>query len=155
MLPNEAKADSFTEFFLDVEPRLRRALTAMLGSEVGREATSEALVYGWEHWDRLKTMYNPAGYLYRVGRRRGRRMQLRRRPETGSMDAVGEPWFEPGLPEALARLPERQRLVVSLLHGHGWTMTEVADLLEIGKSTVQSYEQRAMSKLRRMLGVDS
>ena len=54
---------SFAAFFREVEPRLRFALIAALGHEKGREATSEAMVFGWEHWDRIAAMANPAGYL--------------------------------------------------------------------------------------------
>ena len=45
------------------------------GPELGREAAAEALVYGWEQWDRISEMANPAGYLYRVGRSRDGRMK--------------------------------------------------------------------------------
>ena len=154
MLSHQEKTDSFTEFFFDVEPRLRGALTAALGAEVGREACAEALAYGWEHWDRVAVMDNPAGYLYRVGRGRGRRMRTRRRIPFSPVSVDSPGWFEPGLAAALARLPERQRVVVSLLHGYGWSMAEVAGLLGVGKSTVQSYDERAMTRLRRRLGVD-
>jgi RNA polymerase sigma-70 factor (ECF subfamily) len=154
MLSHREKTDSFTEFFSDVEPRLRGALTATLGADVGREACADALAYGWEHWDRLRAMDNPAGYLYRVGRGRGRRMRTPRRPSFAPVAVDSPRWFEPGLPEALARLPERRRVVVSLVHGYGWSMAEVAELLGVGKSTVQSYGERAMKRLRRRLGVD-
>ncbi len=60
MLPHEEKVDSFTEFFSDVEPRLRAAFTATFGAEVGREVCAETLAYGWEHWDRLGAMENQA-----------------------------------------------------------------------------------------------
>ncbi len=65
-MSDETKADSFTEFFSDVERSLRHALTAAFGADHGREAVAEALAYGWEHWDRIQSMENPAGYLYRV-----------------------------------------------------------------------------------------
>ena len=38
-----------------------------------REATVEALSYGWEHWARVAAMANPVGYLYVVGRDRATR----------------------------------------------------------------------------------
>jgi RNA polymerase sigma factor (sigma-70 family) len=153
MLSHLGRTDSFTEFFSDVEPKLRRALTAALGAEVGREACAEALAYGWEHWDRLRLIDNPAGYLYRVGRGRGRRMRTSRRVSVAPVAVESASWFEPGLVDALQRLPEKQRVVVSLMHGYGWSMAEVAELLGVGKSTVQSYDDRAMKRLRRQMGV--
>ena len=75
MDPVEDFAESFTIFVKDVEPRLRHALVAVYGQEHGREATAEALAYAWEHWERIGAMENPAGYLYRVGRNRGRRLR--------------------------------------------------------------------------------
>lgn len=153
MLPDETKADSFTEFVVETETRLRHALTAAFGPERGREGAAEALAYGWEHWDRISVMDNPAGYLYRVGRDHARRARSRGvlAPQT-----VAHPdwWVEPGLPAALARLSERQRLVVALLYGYQWSMGEVAALLDVSKGTVQSYADRGLRRLRRKLGVE-
>ncbi len=53
MLRDQTATDTFTEFARVLEPGLRRALTAGFGSEVGREAAAEALVYGWQHWERV------------------------------------------------------------------------------------------------------
>ena len=152
---DETASELFTGFVLETEPRLRRALSAAFGSEVGREATAEALAYGWEHWDRVQMMANPSGYLYRVGRNLGRRMRPRRAAVDPIAAGSGEVWFEPGLVAALAGLSERQRVVVSLVHAFDWSMAEVAELLGVSKSTVQSYDQRAMRKLHQVLGVDS
>jgi hypothetical protein len=61
------------EVFYDLaEPRLRRALVAAYGTERGREATCEALAWAWEHWNDVRGMANPVGYLYRVGQSRTR-----------------------------------------------------------------------------------
>ncbi len=73
MLRNKATVDSFTEFVEQVEPRLRNALIPTLGLDGAREATAEALAYGWEHWARIQGMENSAGYLYRVARTAARR----------------------------------------------------------------------------------
>jgi RNA polymerase sigma-70 factor (ECF subfamily) len=61
--------------------------------------------------------------------------------------------MEPGLPKALERLSERQRVAVFLVEGLGYSYQEVADLLGVAKGTVQSYVDRGLSKLRRSLGV--
>lgn len=154
LLPEESRADSFTEFVSEYETRLRHALTAAFDIERGWEATAEALAYGWEHWDRVRTMDNPSGYLYRVGRDRARRMSVRRRVGLPAGPVEGERWVEPELPGALDRLSERQRLVVALLYGYEWSMREVADLLGVSKGTVQSYSNRGLRRLRRSLGVE-
>jgi RNA polymerase sigma-70 factor (ECF subfamily) len=153
MLPDETKSDSFTGFVVENETRLRHALTAAFGPERGREGAAEALAYGWEHWDRIHNMENPAGYLYRVGRDHARRTKQSRVSEPLTV-AHRDWWVEPGLPAALARLSERQRLVVSLLYGYQWSIGEVAVLLGVSKGTVQSYANRGLSRLRRKLGVE-
>lgn len=154
MLRDQTSADSFTDFAKDVEPGLRRALTAGFGSEVGREAAAEALVYGWEHWDRVGAMESPAGYLFRVGQSKARRMLGRARRFSRVEVAFDEPWVEPQFGSAWHGLSERQRIVVGLIHAFEWSFAEVADLLGISRSSVQSYERRGLRKLRRALGVE-
>ena len=98
-------------------------------------------------------MENPAGYLYRVGRDRGRKVSVD--VLVADLDGVVEtlPWVEPGLPAALMALREQQRIVVTLIHGYEWSYGEVAELLGVAKGTVQTHEKRAMAKLRDRLGV--
>ena len=153
MLSDETKTDAFTEFVSEVEEKLRYALTAALGTEYGREAAAEALAYGWEHWDRVREVSNPGGYLYRVGLNHGKRLRARGRVRLPDVPLQKLPWVEPGLPVALRGLPEQQRVTVFLVHGHEWSLTEVASLLGVSKGTVQKHVERAMEKLRRKLGV--
>ena len=65
----------FTEFCYEVQPKLRHAFAARFGQVDGADATAEALAYAWEHWERVKAMDNPAGYLYRVGASKTRRIR--------------------------------------------------------------------------------
>jgi DNA-directed RNA polymerase specialized sigma24 family protein len=151
MLREKAVVDSFTEFLERVEPRLRIALIPTLGLDIAREATAEAFAYGWEHWDRLAVMDNPAGYLYRVALTAGRRTAT----VTVALPRVqsGEfPWVEPGLPDALSLLSARQRTAVWLVHGLGWRRTEVAELLGVSQDTVRTHTERGLAKLRSALG---
>jgi len=154
VLPDETKTDSFTEFVSNVEGRLRHALTAAFGVEHGREAVAEALAYGWEHWDHIEGMDNPAGYLYRVGHNHARKARRPRRVSLPQAPLEEVPWVEPGLPDALARLSEKQRVVVYLVFGHEWSTSEVATFLGVSKTTVQKHVERGMGKLRRRLGVE-
>lgn len=147
-------ADRFATFVDDAGVRLRRAFISMYGPEVGTEVTADALAYAWEHWERMRTMTNPVGYLFRVGQSRARR--YRHQPHSLPPAPDGSaPWFEPGLPVALNRLPERQRVAVLLREGFGWSRIEAADLLGVTPSTVQRHVERGLAKLRKALGVDA
>ena len=154
MVSDDVKADSFTSFVQATERPLRQALTAAAGPEAGRESTAEALAYGWEHWDRVGKLDNPAGYLYRVGRNLAKRMG-RLEARLAPVAERAEVWVEPGLPSALARLSEKQRVAVALVHGYGWSLSEAAAVLGVTKGTVQSYVDRGLKHLRKELGVET
>ena len=143
----------FTSFVEEVEPRLSYALAAAYGPEVGRDATADALMYAWEHWERISTMDNPAGYLYRVGQTSSKRHRRSGPMLPAVMGPRGEPWVEPALPSILADLPERQRVAVVLVHGLEWTQQEVADLIGVSRTTVERHLERGMRKLRAGLEV--
>ena len=98
--------DDFEEFYVDAEPRLRRALVAALGPVRGHDAASEALAYAWEHWDRVRSMQFPLGYLFRVGQSRTRERNAR--VVFPSPAGAEMPWIEPGLGDALSSLSEHR-----------------------------------------------
>lgn len=137
----------------DAEPRLRRVFVAAYGSDRGYEATAEALAYGWEHWARVRRMENPLGYLYRVGRSRTRERRHRPNSRVWDVGVSDAALVEPGLRPAIASLSEMQRIVVVLVHGFEWTLSEVAELLDVSKSTVQTHLDRGLARLRAELEV--
>ncbi len=155
MTDRDVSVDAFAGFVQERGPGLKHALMAALGTEMGMEAAAEALAYGWEHWDRVSVMDNPAGYLYRVGNNWGTR-KLRTRNPGLFFPAVAShtPWVEPGLPAALAALSPKQRTAVVLVHGAGWTMAEVADLMGVSRGAVGKHVGRALERLRASLEVD-
>jgi DNA-directed RNA polymerase specialized sigma24 family protein len=145
----------FEAFVQTTEPPLRRALVAAYGYEDGREAAAEGLAYAWEHWAEVRQMPNAAGYLFRVAQSSAARGRRWRRPRPMLTPPPGaEHRFEPGLPAALAALPERQRVAVVLVHGFGYTLREVAELTGIKTTTVQNHLERALRRLRDRLGVE-
>jgi RNA polymerase sigma factor (sigma-70 family) len=143
--------EGFRAFVAQVEPRLRRGLMAAYGSDRGREATAEALAVAWERWNQVRQMVNPVGYLFRVGQSRTR---TRKQRSLFSRSEDTEVWVEPGLPTALGNLPERERVVVYLVHAYGFPVHEVADLMAIHEATVRTHLRRGLSSLRRSLKVD-
>ena len=152
---SEGVMDTIPEAFLSsVEPRLREALVAAYGLEVGVEACADAVLWGWEHHVELASMQNPAGYLFRVGQSAAR-SHRRRSGFLPQPDPHRDPEFEPGLVRALERLSEPQRVTVVAVHSLGWSLQDVADFLEVSHSTVRTHMRRGMTKLRSDLEVES
>ena len=143
---------TYEEFVRRDGVRLRAGLVAAYGPEVGADAAAEALAYGFEHWDRLVGMENPAGYLYRVGQSEARR-HFRPSGYLPVTPARGLPDFEPALAPALEALTEHQRVGVVLVHALGWTLRDASELLDVDISTLRTHIARAMVKLRTALEV--
>jgi len=127
-------------------------LTASFGAQLGKEMTADALAHAWVHWDVVRVTENRLGYVYGVGRNIARRSALRH-PVFVPVTVGRLPDVEPKLPDAIAALPERQRVVITLVYGYQWTLSEVAELLGTTKTTVQNHAERALAGLRKSLGV--
>lgn len=147
--PSITLAEHFEIFVTLYEPRLRRALVARYGTEEGRDATAEALAYAWEHWNSLESIDNLLGYLYRVAQSRSRQ---RRVPVVFLPPESTDHDFEPRLPDALRALTDHQRTAVVLVHGYGWRVAEVAELLGVKSNTVQNHLERGLRRLRKYIG---
>ena len=133
------RGTEFEGFMRHGEARLRHALVAAYGVEDGRDAAAEALAYAWEHWERVREMPNALGYLFRVAQSSRRR---RKAPVLYDVSGWPDHLFEPGLPSALAALSRRQRTVVVLVHGFGYTLHEAAELTGLRRTTVQNHSDR-------------
>jgi DNA-directed RNA polymerase specialized sigma24 family protein len=143
----------FDVFVTQNRPQLLRVLNAHYGTELGPEATADALAYAWQHWDRVRVMDSPVGYLYRVGQSALRKQTLWRRrvPIFPEVNDDSMPNVEPGLPSALALLTRPQRTAVLLVHAHGWTIAEAAAAMDISGSTLHNHLQRGLDNLRQKL----
>jgi DNA-directed RNA polymerase specialized sigma24 family protein len=151
---SNAHPADFEAFVEKVGPRLRVALLSRYGPDRGADVTAVALGYAWEHWERIRVMENPAGYIYRVAQSAARRGIFRPRPPVlVERHDWRPPVVEPGLKPAIERLSPRQREVVVLVHGFGWTVTEVSEFLGIGFSSTKRHLERAIARLRSELGV--
>lgn len=151
---DETLLDAFTLFVKRTDPALRRALVAAFGRDQGVEAAAETWAYAWENWDRVRSMDNPAGFLWGVGRNKARQAGRRRLRVFPAVPDELDHLVEPGLAGGLERLSERQRVAVLLKHGYGWTYAEMASLLGLSVSSLQKHVERGLTRLRRSLGVN-
>ena len=149
-------AERFQALMETAEYRVRRALVARYGIDVGDDAAAEAFAWAWEHLDELEPMSHPAGYLVRVGQSSARRLMRWRRQR--------RPLYEPPadselrvrmdaeLLSSLRRLSADQRAAVLLVHGYGFSYREVADTLGVSEAAITNHVHRGLKRLRRLLG---
>jgi RNA polymerase sigma-70 factor (ECF subfamily) len=143
-------AEAFKAFVGRVEPQLRRALVGHLPLPAVSDALAEAFAYAWEHWNRIKAMKRPAGYLFRVAQSRSRR---RRDGYLPGPDPNRLPDVEPKLGAAVRGLSEQQRTAVWLVHACGWTYAEAAEAMGVSASAIGTHVSRGMARLRTELRV--
>lgn len=142
------------EDFLDsTRPRLERALVARYGVDDGVEAADETVAYAVEHWPRISSMANPAGYLFRVGQSYGSRLHSRWRRSDLLVDqsATMDGDVDPDLQMALMKLKPDERVAVVLVHSHGHSYAEVAEVLGVPVTTVANHLNRGLARLRTLL----
>lgn len=150
---------TFDEFYEQERDGLFGALCLITGNRHdAEEITQDSFVSLWEQWDRISTMENPTGYLYRTAlnafRKRQRRVTLalrrafRGEPQQDLFEAVDN---RDVLRRGLASLTPRQRaaFVVTELLGH--TSEEAGRLLGIRAVTVRVLTSQARAALTKKL----
>ncbi|WP_420405105.1 sigma-70 family RNA polymerase sigma factor [Nisaea sp.] len=129
----------------------------------GEEVVQECFARVWSHAPR----WNPAGsaksWIYRIAhnlavdRLRARRPSVdieTREFEDGNPtpeQALAEKRAATGLRDAVALLPERQRIAISLFHLKDMTADEVANSMEISVDALESLLRRARAKLKEIV----
>jgi RNA polymerase sigma-70 factor (ECF subfamily) len=111
------------------------------------------MVRAYQRWDRVSTLDNPAGWVYRVGlnHARSRLRRLLRRPPPPHTIAAEFTVADPAIERALARLSVDHRAVVVCRHLLGWSEAQTAAALELRPGTVKSRLTRALTRLEAEL----
>lgn len=156
-LPTAPSGDAFEVFFEAEHERLLRALFVVTGSaEEADELMQDAFVAVWERWDRVGTIRDPTGYLYRTAMNRFR--SRLRAAKTAARRAIGVD-LRPDLFEAvderdlvvraLAGLSERQRAALVLTDLLDFDSEEAARVLGVKPSTVRALASQGRAALRK------
>jgi RNA polymerase sigma-70 factor (ECF subfamily) len=152
----------FAAFVADGARRVRRALVAFYGLEIGGDAADEAIAVAWEKWDVIGLMDDPAAYVFRIGQSKARphlRWRSRRALfSDADANASGAPADVPAavdLLRATERLRPQQRTAVMLVKSYGYSHREVAALLGVSESVVNNLVHRGVRTLRTLLEVRS
>src|SRR5215213_5525877 len=106
----DPRREEYDRLVAPMADRVRRALIAQFGVEVGTDVAADATRWAWEHLGRLATIDNRAGYLFRVGQSAARRHRRWHRgttgfPPGGSWVAANVPDLDDDLLDELRKLP--------------------------------------------------
>ena len=153
---SRTESRTLSSFLDSSRERLERALVARFGVDDGLDASAAAVEYAVRFWDRVGPMDNPTGYLFRVGETHGRRSVERRKRDATLLveQYTHDQPVDIDLQRALVRLDPIQRVAVVLVHAHGHTYVEAAEILEVPVSTFNNHLRRGLSQLRRELEQD-
>lgn len=146
--------ESGFETFVSTEGvHLRRALVARFGTQVGVEVHADVLARAWQDWERIGAMQNPAGFLWSMARGDSRRYRRWSNvipfQERELLDHAGPEDRELFL--SLGALSDAERVAVVMVHAHGASYREVADLLGVPVSTITNHVHRGLRRLRHAL----
>jgi RNA polymerase sigma-70 factor, ECF subfamily len=138
-------------------PLVRSLAVAFADSEGAADAVQDAFIEADRRWDTVGGYDDPAAWIRRVAvnRMRNRRRNIRRRTEIlAAVRPVRDEDLSAELLDlraAVAALPEKMRLAVTLHHLGGCSVAEVAETLEVSPGTVKSNLHDARQRLRREL----
>jgi RNA polymerase sigma-70 factor (ECF subfamily) len=147
---------TFEEFFAAEKDRLLRVLAFATGSNAEAEdLAQDAFTTVLEHWDRVRTMDDPAGYLHRTAinlfRNKFRRGVIAVRRGMGAApprDVFGDIEDRDSLTRAMASLTSKQRAALVLTEVMGYSGEETGRLLGVKASTVWVLTHRARTVLK-------
>jgi len=156
--PAEALAVAlpFEEFFETERERLFRALLLITHDSADAEdLMQEAFVRVWERWDRVGTLDDPVGYLFKTAFNL-RRSALRRamtaatrsiRPPA-ERDPIESVFERDEAMRSLASLTPRQRAAIVVTELLGYDSEEAGRILGIRAGTVRALTSQARAALR-------
>lgn len=150
------RAVEFEPFYRSAWDEVYRAVwVTFRDADLAREAVDEAMTRAFQHWTKVATYENPAGWVYRVAvnwatnrvrkRQRERIYRSTQRPVSHELSTPTD------IGDAVRRLPLAQRQVVVLRLLLDWSVRDTAAALGLREGTVKSRLSRALQYLRKEL----
>lgn len=149
--------EGFVAFYRRAWPEVYRGVAVAVGhSDLGKEATDEAMTRAYARWRKVSRMENPEGWVYRVAvnwarsRQRRARLALARRPEVSGVVEFDEV-PDPRLMQAVRSLSPHHKDVVVARYLLDMSEEATAAAFGIPRGTVKSRLNRALAKLKEEL----
>jgi RNA polymerase sigma-70 factor (ECF subfamily) len=141
--------------FASARPRLLRIATSLVGADTAEDVVQDTYLAARARISQLRDATAVEAWLARICvhrsfriKRRGKRLQelLQFVPFAHSTPS-GAGRLE--LQELIERLPPRERAVVVLQHGYGYTLAEVAELVGVSHANARQIASRTRANLMR------
>lgn len=149
-------AEAFTELMqLHMKDMYRVAAAILMNDEDAADAIQDTILVCWEKLYTLreeklfKTWMTRIliNHCYRIRKQRERMTEFKEYEEPVVYDECNVEWKE-----ALGTLEEKYRIPMLLFYGQGYKTAEIADILHIPKSTVQTRLARGRERLADYYG---
>ncbi len=149
----------FEAFYLAEFPTMVALACAVSGSRLAAEdIAQEAMVEASKRWHVIGTYDKPGAWVRRVTiQKAGKRLRRARTEAAALLKLRPDDGLEPGPPDveevfdAIGRLPARQRAAVALHYLDGYSVAEVADILECAEGTAKAHLHKARRTLATAL----
>lgn len=160
--PFVSAPEPFDAFYRREVRRLVGLAYALSGSRLAADdLAQEAMLAAYKKWDEVGRLENPTGWVRRVVSNQAVSAVRRRVSEAKGLSrlAVRQPIAEvPQIPaesewiwSEVRRLPKRQVQVIALRYYDQLSMSEIAEVLDCSKETVNTHLRRARQTLDRRL----
>ncbi len=141
--------------FAAARPRLVRIAASLVGADAAEDVVQDTYLVARERRRQLRDPGAVEAWLaricihraFRVGRRGRRLVQLLAWLPAARQEAA--PGGPVELRELIERLPARERAVVVLQHGYGYSLAEVAELVGISHANARQIASRTRGRLMR------
>jgi RNA polymerase sigma-70 factor, ECF subfamily len=156
--------EEISERIVELLPRLRRFARSLSRNQHDADDLVQSVVErAWRHIEQLKPGANLGSWMFGIMKNAwidARRAHTRRGEVALPEDSGEHPAVSPGdsdatlwaVSEAMAKLPEEQRLAVALVLVEGLSYKEASELLEIPIGTLTSRLARGRTALAAALG---
>lgn len=156
MNKTEEQRERFAALVTEHSRSMYRAARALLpGDADAQDAVGEAVLLAWQSFERLRKPEAARSWLLKITvncayshLRRQSRVVYLEQPEGAAPEDRGE---AESLWEAVLRLPEDQRLAVTLYYYEDMPVAQIAHTLGIPQGTVKSRLSRGRERLRQLL----
>ena len=158
----QSDEDRFTEFVRVHTASLFRTAYLMTGDyQRAEDVLQAALMRVYQHWPRVDTMDQPAGYARKVVVNQSVSWWRKRSSHESLLTLIDEPAWDGRVDDvaehervwnAVLSLPRRQRAVMVLRYYEDMTEAQIAKTLAMAPGTVKSHSHAAVRRLAELLG---